>query len=111
MATIFTFPKSPRVGDRIEIVSTSTDKMPINIVANAESDKPLELIYPNAVHSGNPDGITTVTTIEEANILYSFRCVSTKEKHVWLLENDAEIRKKIAELEARITVLEGTNAE
>lgn len=111
MATIFTFPKSPRVGDRIEIVSTSTDKMPINIVANAESDKPLELIYPDVVYSGNPDGAIAVKTIEEANVLYSFRCISTREKHVWLLENDAEIRKKIADLESRITALEGTDVE
>lgn len=110
MATIFTFPKSPRVGDRIEIVSTSTDKMPINIVANAESDKPLELIYPDVVYSGNPDGAIAVKTIEEANVLYSFRCISTREKHVWLLENDAEIRKKIAALEARIAALEGNDA-
>jgi hypothetical protein len=31
MATKFVFPKSPKVGDRIEIVSISESKLPINI--------------------------------------------------------------------------------
>lgn len=114
MATIFTFPKTPRVGDRVEILSISNEKMPINIVANPEAEKPLELIYPDNVYSSELGGTTAVVQITDVNVLYGFRCVSTKDKHVWLLENDVLLKKKIAQLEARVSALEdavANNAE
>lgn len=122
MATIFTFPKEARVGDRLEIVSISQEKMPITIVGNEEAGKNLCLIFPNEILEGASDGVTAIATIEYTNILYSFRCVSVKDKHVWLLENFNEESKKnkheidvykveIENLKLRIEMLENAGNE
>ena len=47
MATKFTFPRYPKIGDRIEIVSISQEKLPINLVGNPEAKKSLTLIFPD----------------------------------------------------------------
>lgn len=105
MATNFIFPKAPRVGDRIEIVSISEEKLPINLIGNAEAEKNLSLVFPDQTFSGNADGETAITTIEEKNIVYTFKCVSTKDVHMWLLESSA-LYSKIKALEERIAALE-----
>lgn len=69
---IFTFPKASRVGDRVEILSISNEKMPINIVANPEAEKPLELIYPDNVYSGEQGGTIAVVQITDVNVLFIY---------------------------------------
>jgi hypothetical protein len=86
MATKFTFPKSPKVGDRIEIVSISESKLPIHIVGNSEAEKDLVLIFPQETFSGNADGETVIATIENNNTVYTFKCVTAQNIHTWLLE-------------------------
>ena len=105
MATKFTFPRYPKIGDRIEIVSISQEKLPINLVGNPESEKSLTLVFPDQIYSANSDGETIVATITEQNVVYGFRCVSTKDSHVWLME-DTALNAKISELSDRITELE-----
>ncbi len=105
MATKFTFPRHPKIGDRIEIVSISQEKLPINLVGNPESEKSLTLVFPDQIYSANSDGETIVATITEQNVVYGFRCVSTKDSHVWLME-DTALNAKISELSDRITELE-----
>lgn len=116
MATKFTFPRNPKIGDRIEIVSVSTEKMPINIVGNSEAEKNLVLIFPDQTYSGNADGENAIATITETNIVYGFRCVATKDSHVWLLEGTClhskiqELESEILSLKERISVLESVNS-
>ena len=86
MATNFTFPKSPQVGDRIEIVSISETKLPINLVGNSEAGKNLVLVFPDQTYSGTADGETVIATITEKNTVYTFKCVTAKLAHTWLLE-------------------------
>ena len=105
MATKFTFPRHPKIGDRIEIVSISQEKLPINLVGNPESEKSLTLVFPDQIYSANSDGETIVATITEQNVVYGFRCVSTKDSHVWLME-DTALNAKISKLSDRITELE-----
>ena len=111
MATTFTFPKAPRVGDRIEIVSISETKLPINIVANSESDKTLELVYPDMTYSGTTSN-GTITSITEKNTVYTFKCVSAQEKHTWVLEGTclyskiSALQTQLAELSQRVSTLE-----
>ena len=105
MATKFTFPRNPRVGDRLEIVSISQDKLPINLVGNAEAGKQLSLVFPGQTYTGNADGTTTIASITEKNVVYGFRCVSTSAAHVWLME-DTALNNKIDALEARVAALE-----
>ena len=105
MATKFIFPKSPRVGDRLEITSISSTKLPINIVGNSESGKNLELIFPEQTFSAVADGQTVVATITEKNIVYTFKCVRAKDKHIWLLEGTC-LLSKIKALETRLATLE-----
>ena len=105
MATKFTFPKSPQVGDRIEIVSISQDKLPINLVGNSEAGKNLELIFPDQTYSGSADGATTIATISEKNTVYTFKCVKATLTHTWLLEGTC-LYSKISDLEARVTAIE-----
>ena len=105
MATKFTFPRHPKIGDRIEIVSISQEKLPINLVGNPESEKSLMLVFPDQIYSANSDGETIVSTITEQNVVYGFRCVSTKDSHVWLME-DTALNAKISKLSDRITELE-----
>lgn len=106
MATKFTFPRNSKIGDRIEIVSTSIEKLPINIVGNPEAGKNLVLIFPNQTYSNVADGETVVTTITEQNIIYGFRCVSITETHTWLLEGSS-LYPLIDALTQRIVTLEG----
>ena len=105
MATKFTFPRHPKIGDRIEIVSISQEKLPINLVGNPESEKSLTLVFPGQIYSANSDGETIVATITEQNVVYGFRCVSTKDSHVWLME-DTALNAKIKNLENKLSVLE-----
>ena len=105
MATKFTFPRYPKIGDRIEIVSISQEKLPINLVGNPEAKKSLTLIFPDQTYSANADGETIVATITEQNVVYGFRCISTKDSHVWLME-DTALKSKISELSERVTELE-----
>lgn len=105
MATMFTFPKNPKIGDRIEIVSISESKLPINIVGNSEAGKNLALVFPDQTYSGVADGTTVITSINEKNIVYTFKCVTAQDIHTWLLE-DTVLYSKLQALEARIAALE-----
>lgn len=105
MATKFTFPKSPKIGDRIEIVSISENKLPINLVGNSEAEKNLVLIFPDQTFSGEADGTTTIATIYEKNTVFTFKCVTAKDVHTWLLEGTC-LYSKIKNLEDRIAAIE-----
>lgn len=65
MATKFTFPRHPKIGDRIEIVSISQEKLPINLVGNPESEKSLTLFFSDQIYSAKSDGENIVATITE----------------------------------------------
>jgi hypothetical protein len=112
MATKFTFPKSPKVGDRIEIVSISESKLPINIVGNSEAEKNLVLIFPGETFSGEADGETIIATIENNNIVYTFKCVTAQNVHTWLLEGTclysaiADHASEILAIKERLSALE-----
>ena len=101
----FTFPKSPKVGDRIEIVSISDTKLPINIVGNSEAGKNLALVFPDQTYTGVSDGSTIIASINEKNIIYTFKCVTAQNTHTWLLE-DTVLYAKLQALEVRIAALE-----
>lgn len=105
MATKFTFPKAPKIGDRIEIVSISESKLPINIVGNSEAGKSLNIVFPDQTYSGIADGNTMVATITTPNTVYSFKCVTAENSHTWLLEGTC-LYSKIADLEQRVAVIE-----
>ena len=105
MATKFTFPRNPKIGDRIEIVSTSNEKLPINLVGNAEAGKNLVLIFPNQTYSNVADGETVIAAITALNIIYGFRCVSIASTHVWLLEGTC-LYSQIQALAQRISTVE-----
>jgi hypothetical protein len=105
MATKFVFPKSPKVGDRIEIVSISESKLPINIVGNSEAGKNLILIFPDETKSGNADGEEVIATINENNIVYTFKCVTAQNSHTWLLEGTC-LYPIISEIKTRLTDVE-----
>jgi len=105
MATKFTFPKNPKIGDRIEIVSTSTEKLPINIVGNSEAGKTLTLVFPDQTYTGTADGSTTIATITNANVVYGFRCVSVASSHTWVME-DTCLKAMIDALTTRVSTLE-----
>ena len=105
MATKFTFPKAPQIGDRIEIVSISENKLPINLVGNSEAGKNLVLVFPDQTYSGTADGTTPIATISERNIVYTFKCVTAKDIHTWLFEGTC-LNSKINALDARITAIE-----
>ena len=105
MATNFTFPKSPQVGDRIEIVSISETKLPINLVGNSEAGKNLVLVFPDQTYSGTADGETVIATITEKNTVYTFKCVTAKLVHTWLLEGTC-LYSKISNLEKRVSAIE-----
>ena len=105
MATKFTFPRNPNIGDRIEIVSTSNEKLPINLVGNAEAGKNLVLIFPEQTYSNVADGETVIATITAQNIIYGFRCVSIASTHVWLLEGTC-LYSQIQALAQRISTVE-----
>jgi len=105
MATKFTFPKSPQIGDRIEVVSISENKLPINLVGNSEAGKNLALIFPDQTYSGTADGETIIATITEKNTVYTFKCVTAKEVHTWLLK-DTCLYSKIKHLESRLSAIE-----
>lgn len=113
MATTFTFPKAPRVGDRIEIVSISETRLPINIVANSEASKTLELVFPDITYSGTSSS-GTIASITEKNTVYTFKCVSAQEKHTWVLEGTclyakvSALETQLSELSQRVSALEGT---
>ena len=110
MATKFTFPKSPKVGDRIEIVSISESKLPINIVGNSEAGKNLKLIFPDETFSGESDGETVVATISENNTVYTFKCVTAQTIHTWLLEGTC-LYPEIIAIKTRLDAIESTLAE
>lgn len=105
MATNFTFPKSPKIGDRIEIVSISENKLPINLVGNSEAGKNLVLVFPDQTYSGAADGMTVIATITEKNIVYTFKCVRAELVHTWLLEGIC-LNSKINALDTRVTAAE-----
>jgi hypothetical protein len=110
MATKFTFPKSPKVGDRIEIVSISEEKLPINIVGNTESGKDLILIFPDETKTDVADGETIIASINENNIVYTFKCVTAQDIHTWLLEGTC-LYPEIVAIKARLDAIESTLAE
>ena len=105
MATKFTFPKSPQIGDRIEIVSISENKLPINLVGNSEAGKNLVLVFPDQTYSGTADGETVIATITEKNTVFTFKCVTAKLIHTWLLEGTC-LYSKIKHLESRLSAIE-----
>ena len=105
MATKFTFPKSPQIGDRIEIVSISENKLLINLVGNSEAGKNLVLVFPDQTFSGTSDGVTPIATISEKNTVYTFKCVTAKDVHTWLLEGTC-LNPKIKSLENQLSALE-----
>ena len=110
MATKFVFPKAPKVGDRIEIVSISEGKLPINIVGNSEAEKNLVLIFPQETFSGESDGEMVIATITENNIVYTFKCVMAQDIHTWLLEGTC-LYPAIVSIKARLDAIESTLAE
>jgi hypothetical protein len=110
MATKFTFPKSPKVGDRIEIVSISESKLPINIVGNSEAGKDLKLIFPNETKSGESDGEAIIATITENNVVYTFKCVTAQNIHSWLLEGTC-LYPEIAAIKGRLDAIEAVLAD
>jgi hypothetical protein len=110
MATKFTFPKAPKVGDRIEIVSISEAKLPINIVGNSEAGKNLVLIFPHETKSSIADGETTIATISEINTVYTFKCVTAKDAHTWLLEGTC-LYSEIIAIKSRLDAIEGILAD
>jgi translation elongation factor EF-1alpha len=105
MATKFVFPKAPKVGDRIEIVSISETKLPINIVGNSEAGKNLKLIFPDETKSDVADGETIIATINENNTVYTFKCVTAQDIHTWLLEGTC-LYSEIVALKVRVEALE-----
>ena len=105
MATKFTFPKAPQIGDRIEIVSISQSKLPINLVGNSEACKNLVLVFPDQTYSGIADGTTPIATISEKNTVYTFKCVTAKDVHTWLLEGTC-LNPKIRTLETDVSSLD-----
>jgi hypothetical protein len=110
MATKFIFPKAPKVGDRIEIVSISETKLPINIVGNSEAGKDLKLVFPDEIKTDVADGETIIATITKNNIVYTFKCVTAKDVHTWLLEGTC-LYPEIVALKARVDALETALAE
>jgi hypothetical protein len=110
MATKFTFPKAPKVGDRIEIVSISESKLPINIVGNSEAEKDLILIFPDETKSGEADGETIIATISENNTVYTFKCVTAQNAHTWLLEGTC-LYPEIRAIKARLDAIESVLAD
>jgi hypothetical protein len=117
MATKFVFPKSPKVGDRIEIVSISEEKLPINIVGNSEAGKDLKLIFFDETKTDVADGETIIATITKNNIVYTFKCVTAQDIHTWLLEGTclypviADHASEIIAIKARVDALETALAE
>jgi hypothetical protein len=105
MATKFVFPKSPKVGDRIEIVSISENKLPIKIVGNSEAEKDLVLIFPQETFSGEADGETVIATINENNTVYTFKCVTAQNAHTWLLEGTC-LYPEIVAIKNRLDAIE-----
>jgi hypothetical protein len=105
MATKFVFPKAPKVGDRIEIVSISEGKLPINIVGNSEAGKNLKLIFPNETFSGEADGEAIIATINENNTVYTFKCVTAQDIHTWLLEGTC-LYPEIVAIKNRLDAIE-----
>jgi hypothetical protein len=105
MATKFVFPKAPKVGDRIEIVSISETKLPINIVGNSEAEKDLVLIFPQEIFSGESDGETVIATISENNTVYTFKCVTAQNAHTWLLEGTC-LYSEIRAIKERLDAIE-----
>lgn len=105
MATNFTFPKAPRVGDRIEIVSISQTKLPINLIGNSEAGKNLAIIFPDQTYTGTADGETIIASINEINTVYTFKCVTAQSIHTWLLEGTC-LHSKISDLETRVEGIE-----
>jgi hypothetical protein len=105
MATKFVFPKSPKVGDRIEIVSISESKLPINIVGNSEAGKDLVLSFPQETFSGEANGERVIATISKNNIVYTFKCVTAQEVHTWLLEGTC-LYPEIAAVKNRLDAIE-----
>jgi hypothetical protein len=117
MATKFVFPKAPKVGDRIEIVSISESKLPINIVGNSEAEKDLILIFPGETKSGESDGEMIIATISENNIVYTFKCVTAQNAHTWLLEGTclypviADHASEITAIKSRLDAIESVLAD
>jgi hypothetical protein len=110
MATKFVFPKAPKVGDRIEIVSISESKLPINIVGNSEAEKDLILIFPDETKSGEADGETVIATISEINTVYTFKCVTAQNVHIWLLEGTC-LYSEIRAIKDRLDAIENVLAD
>jgi hypothetical protein len=110
MATKFIFPKAPKVGDRIEIVSISETKLPINIVGNSEAGKNLKLIFPDETKSDVADGETVIASITENNTVYTFKCVTAQDIHSWLLEGTC-LYPEIIAIKTRLDALEIALAE
>jgi hypothetical protein len=105
MATKFVFPKAPKVGDRIEVVSISESKLPINIVGNSEAGKSLILIFPDETKSGEADDETIIATITKNNVVYAFKCVTAQEVHTWLLEGTC-LYSEIVAIKSRLAAIE-----
>jgi hypothetical protein len=110
MATKFTFPKSPKVGDRIEIVSISESKLPINIVGNSEAGKNLVLVFPGETKSGEADGETIIASVSENNTVYTFKCVTAQNAHTWLLEGTC-LYSEIMAIKDRLDAIESVLAD
>ena len=63
------------------------------------------LIFPDQTFSGISDGTMPIATISEKNTVYTFKCVTAKEVHTWLLEGTC-LNPKIKSLENRLSALE-----
>jgi hypothetical protein len=74
-------------------------------VGNSEAEKNLTLIFPDETFSNVADGETIVATISEKNIVYTFKCVTAKEVHTWLLEGTC-LYSEIRAIKNRLDAIE-----
>ena len=84
------------------------DAMPSSSPASCSSVN-LALIFPDQTYSGTADGETVIATITEKNTVFTFKCVTAKEVHTWLLEGTC-LYSKVKHLESRINAIEAAIA-
>ena len=63
------------------------------------------MVFPDQTYSGVSDGATAIATITEKNTVYTFKCVTAKDVHTWLLEG-TNLYPKIRALETALSALD-----
>jgi hypothetical protein len=74
-------------------------------VGNSEAEKNLTLIFPDETKTGESDGETVIATISENNIVYTFKWVTAKSIHTWLLEGTC-LYPEIVAIKNRLEAIE-----